>query len=83
MTTMSDSRPDSAVFVHLASGIGNIVLATPLLVALHEMELTIDVQVNGDYPETAPFPRCCWRACPGCPTASSTGSWGAIWCSAT
>jgi ADP-heptose:LPS heptosyltransferase len=42
-----------AVFVHLASGIGNVVLATPLLMALREMEFVIDVQVNGDYAETA------------------------------
>ena len=42
-----------AVFVHLASGIGNVVLATPLLIALREMEFVIDVQVNGDYGETA------------------------------
>ena len=39
--------------VHLASGIGNIVLATPLLVALAELGFTIDVDLDADYPQTA------------------------------
>jgi len=39
--------------VHLASGIGNIVLATPLLVALDEMGVTCDVCLEADYPQTA------------------------------
>lgn len=39
--------------VHLASGVGNIVLATPLLVALDELGLTVDVWLDADYPETA------------------------------
>src|SRR6202040_4002562 len=34
-------------------GIGNIVLATPLLVALFQCGFTIDVLVDGDYPGTA------------------------------
>ncbi len=41
-----------AVLVHLSSGIGNIVLATPLLVALSQMEFIIDVLVHADYPQT-------------------------------
>jgi ADP-heptose:LPS heptosyltransferase len=41
------------VLVHLASGIGNIVLATPLLVALSELGLTVDVCLSADYPPTA------------------------------
>jgi ADP-heptose:LPS heptosyltransferase len=41
------------VLVHLASGIGNIVLATPLLVALDELGLTVDVCLSADYPATA------------------------------
>ncbi len=44
---------ESAVLVHLASGIGNIVLATPLLVALNELGLTVDVWLSADYPQTA------------------------------
>ncbi|MCP4368492.1 MAG: glycosyltransferase family 9 protein [Deltaproteobacteria bacterium] len=40
------------VLVHLASGIGNIVFATPLLIALHEMDFEIDVLIHADYPET-------------------------------
>jgi ADP-heptose:LPS heptosyltransferase len=41
------------ILVHLASGIGNIVLATPLLVALDELGLTVDVCLSADYPATA------------------------------
>lgn len=41
------------VLVHLAAGIGNIVFATPLLVALNEMEFVIDVSIYADYPQTA------------------------------
>jgi ADP-heptose:LPS heptosyltransferase len=44
---------EQAVLVHLASGIGNIVLATPLLVALTQMEFSIDVLMDADYPQTA------------------------------
>jgi hypothetical protein len=39
--------------VHLASGIGNIVFATPLLVALAELGFTIDVDLDADYPQTS------------------------------
>lgn len=39
--------------VHLASGVGNIVLATPLLVALDELGHTIDVCLDADYAQTA------------------------------
>jgi ADP-heptose:LPS heptosyltransferase len=39
--------------VHLGSGIGNIVFATPLLVALDEMGIAVDVLLDADYPETA------------------------------
>jgi ADP-heptose:LPS heptosyltransferase len=41
------------VLVHLASGIGNVVLATPLLLVLSRGELVVDVLVDGDYAETA------------------------------
>lgn len=41
------------VLVHLAAGIGNIVLATPLLTALQELGYTTDVSLRADYPETA------------------------------
>src|SRR3569833_894521 len=40
------------VLVHLASGIGNIVLATPLLDALNERGLTVDLCVSADYSAT-------------------------------
>jgi ADP-heptose:LPS heptosyltransferase len=39
--------------VHLGAGIGNVVLATPLLIALHELGFTIDVLLAADYAETA------------------------------
>jgi len=39
--------------VHLASGVGNIVLATPLLVALDELGYEVDVCLDADYAETA------------------------------
>jgi ADP-heptose:LPS heptosyltransferase len=48
------SRPSpKAVLVHLASGIGNIVLATPLLTVLARRGFVVDVRIDGDYPETA------------------------------
>ena len=46
-------RRAMTVLVHLASGIGNIVLATPLLVALGELGFTVDVRLSADYPQTA------------------------------
>lgn len=41
------------VLVHLASGIGNIVLATPLLIALNHLKFIVDVLMHADYPQTA------------------------------
>lgn len=38
--------------VHLASGVGNIVLATPLLVALDELGWVVDVCLDADYTQT-------------------------------
>ena len=40
------------VLVHLASGVGNIVFATPLLRALSSLDLTLDVLLDADYPAT-------------------------------
>ena len=40
------------VLIHLASGVGNIVQATPLVLALAEMGLTIDIRLDADYPAT-------------------------------
>jgi hypothetical protein len=42
-----------SVQVHLGAGIGNIVLATPLLVGLHELGFLTDVVLAADYAETA------------------------------
>jgi ADP-heptose:LPS heptosyltransferase len=39
-----------SALVHLAAGIGNIVLATPLLIALEECGFAVDVRIDGDYP---------------------------------
>jgi ADP-heptose:LPS heptosyltransferase len=49
---MRVEREHSSVLVHLAAGIGNIVLATPLLVALNEIGYAVDVCLNADYPAT-------------------------------
>jgi ADP-heptose:LPS heptosyltransferase len=45
-------RP-TTVLVHLAAGIGNIILATPLLLVLSRQGYTLDLLVDGDYRETA------------------------------
>jgi ADP-heptose:LPS heptosyltransferase len=42
-----------SVLIHLASGIGNMVLATPLLVAMSQMSYMIDVLLHADYSDTA------------------------------
>jgi ADP-heptose:LPS heptosyltransferase len=39
--------------VHLAAGVGNIVLATPLVVALDALGFTVDVLLDADYAEMA------------------------------
>jgi ADP-heptose:LPS heptosyltransferase len=41
------------VLVHLSSGIGNIILATPLLIALDHIDFAVDVLIHADYPQTA------------------------------
>jgi len=41
-----------AALVHLASGVGNIVFATPLLAALGELDYAVDLRVSADYPPT-------------------------------
>jgi ADP-heptose:LPS heptosyltransferase len=47
----SPARGDGTrVLVHLATGIGNIVLATPLLVALSRRFRVIDLRLDADYP---------------------------------
>jgi ADP-heptose:LPS heptosyltransferase len=47
------SSDGSELLVHLGAGVGNIVLATPLLVALHELNFTVDVLLDADYPQSA------------------------------
>ena len=47
------SANSQTVLVHLASGIGNVVLATPLLVALNELGFCVDLMLDADYAETA------------------------------
>jgi Glycosyltransferase family 9 (heptosyltransferase) len=46
-------RAGGDVLVHLAAGVGNVVLATPLLVALSEAGFAVDVLLDADYPPTA------------------------------
>jgi ADP-heptose:LPS heptosyltransferase len=41
------------VLVHLSSGIGNIILATPLLQALHEIGYCIDLTLDADYKQVS------------------------------
>ena len=50
---MSSRRAPDALLVHLAAGIGDVVLATPLLALLARQGFAVDVRVDGDYPETA------------------------------
>jgi hypothetical protein len=54
---MDARRPDppdgDAVLVHLAAGVGNLVLATPLLVALYRMDYEVDLLLHADYPQVA------------------------------
>lgn len=50
---MNAEAAGGSVLVHLASGVGNIVLATPLLLALSRHGFTIDLLVDGDYPGIA------------------------------
>jgi ADP-heptose:LPS heptosyltransferase len=52
-TKMNRESDRQTVLVHLASGVGNIVLATPLLVALGQMKFTVDVLLDADYAGTA------------------------------
>ena len=42
-----------AILVHLGAGVGNVVLATPLLAALDRLGFEVDVALTADYPETA------------------------------
>ena len=54
--------PQRTVLVHLAAGVGNIVLATPLLVALNDAGFVVDVLLDADYP----------------PTSELLGNWGVV-----
>jgi ADP-heptose:LPS heptosyltransferase len=45
--------PERTALVHLAAGIGDVVLATPLLVALERLGFTVDVLLDADYAQTA------------------------------
>lgn len=41
------------LLVHLASGVGNLVFATPLLAALDQLGCTVDLLLHADYPQAA------------------------------
>lgn len=49
------ARPDAGprVLVHLAAGVGNLVLATPLLAALDGLGCTVELLLHADYPQAA------------------------------
>lgn len=47
-----EARRRSAL-VHLASGIGNIVMSTPMLIGLCDLGFAVDVRLDADYAETA------------------------------
>lgn len=49
---MRQADVERTCLVHLASGVGNIVLATPLLIALNELGWQLDVCLDADYAET-------------------------------
>jgi ADP-heptose:LPS heptosyltransferase len=42
-----------SALVYLGEGIGNVILATPLLAALNQLGFEVDVALAADYPETA------------------------------
>src|SRR5687767_14263961 len=42
-----------SVLVQLVSGIGNVSLATPLLIALNELGYAVDLMLAADYPQTS------------------------------
>jgi ADP-heptose:LPS heptosyltransferase len=50
---MNLQKNQQTVLVHLSSGIGNVILATPLLVALDHMDFAVHVLIHADYPQTA------------------------------
>lgn len=50
---MEERFRQRVALVHLASGVGNIVLGTPLLAALDQMGVVSDVLLDADYPQTA------------------------------
>ena len=48
----AEPNSPATALVHLASGIGNMVLATPLLIALGHMGFVVDLLTEADYPQT-------------------------------
>jgi ADP-heptose:LPS heptosyltransferase len=51
-TTLLETRrrmPGKAILVHLATGVGNIIFATPLIQVLRREGYLIDVLIDGDY----------------------------------
>src|SRR5262245_59229812 len=49
---MQRAEIGQGAIVHLASGVGNIVLATPLLIALNRLGLTVEILMHADYQQT-------------------------------
>jgi hypothetical protein len=54
---MNLQKNQQTVIVHLSSGIGNVILAIPLLVALDYMDFAVHVLIHADYPQTADIMR--------------------------
>ena len=50
---MRQPETGRSCLVHLSSGVGNIVLATPLLIALDALGYIVDVCLDADYAQTA------------------------------
>jgi ADP-heptose:LPS heptosyltransferase len=48
---MEEQKP--IILLHLASGIGNIVFATPLIAALEELDFAVELWLHADYTQTA------------------------------
>ncbi|MCB1743438.1 MAG: glycosyltransferase family 9 protein [Gammaproteobacteria bacterium] len=49
---LTEAEPAPRVLVHIGAGIGNVVLATPLIVALDELGLRVDLWLSADYADT-------------------------------
>lgn len=49
----ASSKKEKTALLHLAAGVGNIVLAAPLVLALHRHGFIVDLLIDADYPDVA------------------------------